>query len=201
MKKAISVILILSCLITTLCSCDFSYIKNEGVGKTENTAISIYNAISEQMKSRGKQNYNLYGIRMRVNSENVGYFTYIYTNKRPDELKYSDILVVKVNTLTGKIEKFSSPEYDVYGSEPYDMIKSAMPIDPSEFGIDSSRAVKTASAANPGKEYNYIDMSVTYKYGTPLYTVSFISLVDNCMYVTDIDAMTGTVINQSEEEL
>lgn len=163
----------------------------------------MYNALKENFLLREKTGYDLYGITLTVNSENVGVFTYVYTDKRPDDMKYSDILIVEVNNRTGKIEKFSSPDYATYGEAPFEMIRGAMPIYPSSFVIDSDKAMSNAAKTHYGDKfnYNYVRLSVVCEDGVPVYKVSHISLVNDCAYNTTVDAMTGDVIFSSVEPL
>lgn len=203
MKKLISLLLIL--IIVTFCfsGCDFISNEKNTVGKSNNTVIGVYNALTENFALRKKEGYSLYGARFTVNSENVGTYTYIYTDKRPDQLKYSDILIVEVNNRTGKIEKFSSPEYSVYESMPYDVIKTAMPLDPATFKVDSDEAIKIAAKAHFGNDfhYNYIQANLGYINGVTVYEIKHISLVNNNIFKTVVDVMSGTVVSASVEDL
>ncbi len=203
MKNSAIIIFTVLVLCITLCGCDFISSEKNSIGKTNNTVISVYNALVDNFTLREKTGYDLYGIELTVNSENVGTYTYIYTDKRPDDLKYSDILVVEINNRTGRIEKFSAPDYATYGDKPYDVIKNAIPIDPSYFGIDSDKAMSNAAKAHFGENfiYNYVQLSVLYENGNPVYKVSHISLVNNCSYNSTVDVMTGNVISTSVEEL
>lgn len=202
LKKIVSAVLITVLTLSLACSCSFSNDKNS-IGKSSNTIVTVYESLKENFKLRKKEGYSLYSASLVVNSENVGTYTYIYTNKRPDELNYSDILIVEINNRTGEIEKFSSPDYEVYKNEPYDAIKSATPIDPSTFAIDSDKAIKLAATThfNNNFHFNYISLNVGYYDGAPAYKVSHISLVQNKVFVTNINAMTGTVISHTTEEL
>lgn len=203
MKRIISLLCILTCTLTLLCGCANLPFGKSNVGKGANTVMTVYTAVNEMMKEKNKADYKLYGIRMLMNSENVGTFTYVYTDKRPDAMSYSDIFVVKVNNRTGNIEKMSAPDFADYGSAPYDMIKTAVPIDPSHFGVDSDTALKTASKAHfaTGLTYNYIDANILYKDGLCVYEVKYISLVENLVYISVVDALTGTLISKTVEEL
>lgn len=202
MKKIVATLLI-CILLLTASGCDMIDNKKNSIGKTGNTVISVYNALVDNFALRKKEGYKLYGVNLVVNSENVGTYTYVYTDKRPDKLSYSDILIVEVNNRTGKIEKFSSPEYEKYKSEPYDMIKTAMPIDPSTFTIDSDVAIKNAAKAHSGAGfiYNYIELDVLYTDGQPFYSIEHISLVNECIYKSLVDVVTGAVVKTSVEDL
>lgn len=202
MKKSISILLIIVTVLS-LCSCNIFDTEKNTVGKTNNTIVSVYNALTENFKLRKKEGYILYGARILVNSENVGTYTFIYTDKRPDELKYSDILIVEINNRTGRIEKFSSPEYSVYESMPYNVIKTAMPINPSGFKIDSDAAVKIAIKAHNGNNFhfNYVQTDLGYINGSTVYEINHISLVNNTVFKTIVDVMTGTVVSTSVEAL
>ncbi len=203
MKKYISLFVITILLTTTLCGCNVFSSEKNTIGKSSNTVKTVYQSLVENFKLRKKEGYNLYAARLIVNSENVGTYTYIYTDERPDKLKYSDILVVEINNRTGRIEKFSAPEYSVYGSMPYDVIKSAMPLDPLSLKIDSDEAVKLAAKTHFGDDFqfNYIQTDLAYISGQPIYDIKHISLINNCIYKTQIDAKTGTVILKSTEAL
>lgn len=200
-KKLLATVI---CIITviTVSGCDF-FSANDSIAKTNNTIVKAYTALEENLSQRGKENYDLYGAKLVVNSENVGIFTYVYTNKRPDETKYSDILIVEVNNRTGKIEKCSAPDWDEYGTMPYELISSAMPLVPSQFTTDSDTAMQNAALAhqNSGFVYNYVELTLCYKDGMAIYDVGHISLINNCVYKSIIDIDTGEVINKWTEEL
>lgn len=208
MKRVFSLLLTSFLCLALLSSCDIDVIKmisndKNSIGKTANTAITTYDALKENFALRKMEGYSLYGAKLSVNSENVGKYTYVYTDKRPDEAKYSDILVVEVNTLNGKIEKFSAPDYSVYKQEPYEMIKTAMPLDMSNFAIDSDEAMRIAAKCHFGNDfvYNFIEIIAVYENGAPVYKVNHISLVNECIYKTVVDAMTSDVVSISVEEL
>lgn len=203
MKRLLCSAVAIITMLVSLCGCNIISTEKNTIGKINNTVMTVYNALLQNFELRKKENYDLYGVSVIVNSENVGTYTFIYTNKRPDELNYSDILVVEINNRTGKIEKFSEPDYAVYGQKPYDVIKTAMPIDPSAFALDSDAAVKLAAKTHQGEKflYNYIQTDVGYVNGQPVYDISHISLVYNCVYKTEINALTGSVISYSVEEL
>jgi len=202
LKKVITLFLICLILVQTA-SCDIITNEKNSIGKSGNTVVTVYNALKENFVLRKKEGYSLYGVRMIVNSENVGMYTYVYTDKKPDSLKYTDILVVEVNNRTGRIEKFSAPDYETYETMPYDMIKTAMPIDPSLYAIDSDTAVKNAAKAHFGNNFNfnYIELFSYYYQGKPVYIINHISLVNDCIYRSVVDVMTGDVIDKSVEEL
>ncbi len=203
MKRIVSLFLILTTVVFCFSGCDILSNEKNTVGKSNNTFITVYDALKENFAMRKKEGYSLYGARLIVNSENVGKYTYIYTNKRPDQLKYSDILIVEVNNRSGKIEKFSSPEYAVYGSMPYDVIKTAMPLNPSKFRVNSDEAIKIAAKTHMGNNfhYNYIQADLGYLNGLIIYEIKHISLVNNAVFKTSIDVMSGTVVSTQVEEL
>lgn len=203
MKKIVSLILILTLCIPLLCGCNIITTEKNSIGKSANTAITTYAAIEENFVLRKMSGYNLYGVKLNVNSENVGKYTYIYTDKSPGEMEYSDILIVEINTLNGRIEKFSAPDFVTYESEPYEIIKTGMPLEMTSFAVDSDAALRTAQDCHFGNNfvYNYIETTVVYENGAPVYKIDHISLVNDCIYKTVVDAMTGTVVNTSVEEL
>ena len=203
MKKTLIFILIMTLSLSLLCGCNIFPNEKNSIGKAANTVITTYTALQENFVLRKKTDYNLYGIKLSVDSENVGTYTYVYTNKRPDSIKYSDILIVKINSLNGKIEKFSAPEFENYGTEPYEMIKTAMPLVMTSFNVDSDVAIKTASDHHFSNNfvYNFLEIVVVYENGAPVYKIKHISLVNECIYYTVVDAMTGAVVSSSVEEL
>ena len=203
MKKILTFVLIITLSLSLLCGCNIFPNEKNSVGKAANTVITTYTALQENFALRKKSGYNLYGVKLSVDSENVGTYTYIYTDKRPDDMKYSDILVVRINSLNGKIEKFSAPEFEDYGTEPYEMIKSAMPLTLTSFAIDSDAAIKIASDHHFSNNfiYNFLEIVVIYENGAPVYKIKHISLVNECIYYTVVDAMTGAVVTDAVEEL
>lgn len=199
MKRLLCSVLALL-VIASFSSCGISA---DNIGKTANSAMTVATELTDIFAARKKTGYDLYGIKMLVNSENVGTYSYFYTNKRADEVRYSDILVVEINNRTGKIERFSAPDYDKHGTEPYDLISTAMPIYPQYFGIDSTAAIKKAENEHFGNHfsYNYIETTVCYKDGMTVYDIDHISLINNCIYNTVIDTATGNVLDSSVKEL
>ena len=202
MRKLVSAFLILL-TVFSLSSCNIIANEKNSIGKSGNTVITVYSALKENFALRKKKGYKLYGARLSVNGENVGTYTYVYTNKRPDETEYSDVLVVEVNNRTGRIEKFSAPEYENSGAWPYEMIQNAMPLDPASFAVDSDTAIKNAADAHKGEDfvYNYVELTLAYTDGKPVYKVGHISLVNECVYTSIVDVMTGAVTETSVEEL
>lgn len=203
MKKLVSALLITVSLMLCLCSCNtFSTDKNS-IGKSSNTIKTVHSALLENFKLRKKTGYNLYGVSLVVNSENVGTYTYIYTNKNPKNIKNSDVLVVEVNNRNGKIEKFSAPDQSADGTVAVDTVKNGAVIDLSQLKIDSDEAVKTALKTHFGNDfhYNYVKVELNSQSGEQVYTVSHISLVYNTVFKTQINATTGDVISHGTEEL
>lgn len=202
MKRTVAIVLIFTILIS-LCGCNIFPNSKNSISKTNNTVITVYNALLENFALREKTGYRLYGVSLTVNSENVGTYTYVYTDKRPDNMKYSDILIVEVNNRTGHIEKFSSPDYATYGDAPYKMIQTAMPLDPASFAVDSDKAMSNAAKAHYNDDfiYNYVQLETVYTDGRVVYNVSHISLINECAYKTTVDVMTGDVLSAAVEEL
>ena len=203
MKRFFSALLMSAVILVSFSGCSVFDTSKNSISKTSNTVATIYTALKENLELRGKKNYSLYGVKMTVNSENVGKYTYVYTNKRPDEMKYSDVLIVEVNNRTGRIEKCSAPDYAKYSTMPYDIIKSNMPIVPDSLYIDSDKAVSIAANAASRDDfvYNYVDLTLKYTDGRVLYNIGHISLVNNCIYKCTVDAMTGSITDIYTEDL
>ncbi len=201
MKKLVCIFL--ACLTVLLSGCGMFSRASNNIGKSDNTVKSVYSALNDNLAERGMEDYVLYGVKMLVNSENVGTYTYVYTDKRPDNMQYSDILIVEVNNRSGKIEKCSAPDYAQYGTEPYELISSAMPLDPVKLEVDSDTAIKNAALSHAGDSfiYNYIELVLSYKNGMFLYDIGHVSLVNDCVYRSTVDAGTGDVIEATVEEL
>ena len=205
MKKKVFVSLICLCLMVTLSACSGFSISINTVGKYSTTAKKIAAVIEEDLlNEKGESKYRLYGIEMSMDTEDIGKAQLIYTDKLPQQLNYSDITVVTVDTRTGEVESVKSADFTTMGTTPYESIVEGAPLNISSWIKDSDEALSVARNTFYGEEdfvYNYVQVSAFIKNEISQYKVTFISFVNHLEYTCWVDAMTGTVIDKEITEL
>ena len=130
MKKSIVAILILVTILLSLSSCSIPLIgdffeSENSLGKTNNTAVTIAAAMGEFLAAKKKEDSSLYGVELVLNSDGNGQVCLYYSQKKPAEAEYSDVLVAEVDSKTGHVERFSSAKYEKDGLLPYQLVKES----------------------------------------------------------------------------
>ena len=205
MKKRIFLGIICVTMLLSLCACNSFSISLNTVGKANTSAKKMAAVIEEDLLGeKEKSNYNLYGIEMSMNTEDIGKARLIFTDKLPQNLQYSDIMVVTVDTRTGEIESVSEADFSTMGATPYDSIVEGAPLQISSWKKDSDEALTIAQNTFYGEDdfvYNYVQISAVVKNEISQYNVTFISFVNHLKYTCAVDAMTGTVVYKDIVEL
>ena len=195
---------VLVSLLLFLSSCGFFSSRLRSVGRTNTTVIKMYNQIKDHFEQSDKSGYLLYGVEMSLDAQGIGSAVLVYTNKRPDDIQYNDIYLAEVDCRTGAVTKMGTPDYATYGDSPYKLIEKGVPLSLESWKVDSDAAQKTALSAHMsenGFEYNYMKLCATVVDTVEAYVIEHISLVNNMVYTTVVDAVTGDIIQKSTDEL
>lgn len=198
-KKCIAIFLIIITLFT-MTGCKSFALSVKTVGKENTTAKKMASVIAENMaESKRMKDYALYAIEMSMNNEGIGMAKLIYTNKLPQDLKYSDIMIVTVDTRTGKVVSTKEANFETSGTKPYEQIIHGAPLHMEDWKEDSESARTIAEHTFYSEEnfvYNYVQISATYQEGVQQYEVVFVSLVNELQYICRVDGMSGTVLSK-----
>lgn len=205
MKKRVLLIALCMAVLFSLTACNRFSISVNTVGKNNTTAKKMAAVIEEDLLGeKGESAYRLYGIEMSMNTEDIGKAKLIYTDKLPQNLQYSDITVVTVDTRTGEIESMQEADFATMGATPYESIVDGAPLEISSWKKDSDEALSIARNnfyAEDDFIYNYVSVSAVIENEIALYRVDFISFVNHLQYSCAVDAMTGTVLTNEITEL
>lgn len=205
MKRKIAFLSILLVVVLLFTSCKGLDISIGSVGKNNTTAKKIAAEIEKDLTGEDKtNNYVLYGVEMSMDYEGIGKAQLFYTDKLPQDLMYSDITVVTVDTRTGKIDSVGGADFATMGVTPYECIVDGAPLMLSEWKKDSEEARTVAENTFYGEEnfvYNYVKISAGIVNELRQYEVTFISFVNNLQYRCCIDGMSGAVISSEITEL
>lgn len=206
MKRKIKLLIagvLLFTLILSFSSCSVLGGGLRSVGRTNTTVIKMYNQLKEHFESKN-QNYLLYGVDMSLDAQGIGQAVLVYTDKRPDDLQYNDIYIAVVDCRTGAVTKQGAPDYATYGARPYELIEQGMPLSLESWKVDSDAAQKSALSAHmseDGFEYNYLRLCATTLDSLEVYIIEHISLVNNKVYTTVVDAITADILQSTTQEL
>ncbi len=204
MKKRVLILTFFCIIAVLLTSCKSMSVSINSVGKNNTTAKKIATEIDKNLIEEGNTSYILYGIDMSMDVEGIGKAKLYYTDKLPQNLQYSDITVITVDTRTGKVDSVSDADFASFGAAPYDCIVNGSPIMMSQWKKDSDEARKIAENTFYGEEnfvYNYVQVFASVKNEIQQYQVTFISFVNQLQYVCYVDGMTGAVISKDIMEL
>ncbi len=205
MKRKVFMLLLCAVMLFSLTACNRFSISLNTVGKDNTSAKKMAEVIQSELEGKEqKTDYSLYGVEMSMDTEDIGKAKLIYTNKLPQNLKYSDITVVTVDTRTGKIESVEDADFSTMGTTPYESIVDGAPLGLDTWKKDSDEALTIAQNTFYGEEdfvYNYAQISVSIKEEVRQYRVTFISFVNHLQYACSVDGMTGTVFDKEITEL
>ena len=200
MKKRLTLILMCVAMLCMLVGCSSFSLSISSVGKDNTSAKRMAVAINEDISSgRRSSGYQLYGIDMSLNSEGIGTADLIYTKKLPQDLKYSDILIVSVDTRTGAINSVEDATFATHGTEPSETIVNGAPLQIENWKQDSGAALSTAQQTFFDEDnfiYNYALVHASVTDGIEQYRITFVSLVNHLQYICRIDAMSGAVLSK-----
>ena len=205
MKKRVLFLSFMLVVVVLFSSCKSLDVSINTVGKNNTTAKKIAAQIEEDLTADKKENdYVLYGVDMSMDSEGIGKAQLFYTNKLPQDLKYSDITVVTVDTRTGKIDSVNDANFATMDVAPYEYVVNGAPLLLSEWKKDSEDARTVAENTFYGEEnfvYNYVKISAAVVDELRQYEVTFISFVNRLQYTCHVDGMTGNVISSEITQL
>lgn len=200
MKKRLSLIAGLVLAVMLLSGCKSFSVSLRTVGKDNTSALKMARTINEDLYSDKKHsNYKLYAVNMAMDAEGIGTAQLIYTSKLAQNLKYSDITVVTVDTRTGKVESVKDASFASSGLAPYESIVHGAPLQMENWKKDSSDARTIAQNTFAGETnfvYNYITIYASVVNSVEQYEVTFISFVNQLKYVCVVDGMTGAVLSK-----
>lgn len=206
-KKKISLWALLIAVILSMSGCSGSipiigdFIKSENsLGKTNNTAVSISAAMKDFLKGKNKGHYALYGIDMVLNSDGNGAIKLYYTGETPESAAYSDVYVAEVDSKTGHVERFGKADYAKDGLAPYQYVREGYAFDGASLPIDSGKAIANGVKSFSGDSdfhYDYVQMQLRSNGQTEQYEVRFISMLNDKVYLCNVDAVSGSVLKES----
>ncbi|MBQ6947079.1 MAG: hypothetical protein IJN42_03440 [Clostridia bacterium] len=198
MKKRTALFTLIVIMVLCLTACKQLDVSINSVGKNNTSAKKIVAEIEKDLLAEDPKNpFVLYGLEMSMDIEGIGKTKLYYTDKLPQDLKYSDITVITVDTRTGHIDSVDAADFVSLETTPYEFIVDGAPAMLSDWAKDSDEARKIAENTFYGEEnfvYNYVKISAFVKNGIRQYEVTFISFVNQLQYICRIDGMTGNVI-------
>ena len=205
MKRTIFLILLCLAMLFSFTACSSFSISTNSVGKDNTSAKKMAEVIKADLEAKSENsNYTLYGIEMTMDTEDIGKAKLLYTDKLPQNLKYSDITVVTVDTRTGKIESVEDADFSTMGTVPYKTIVDGAPLGIGDWKKDSDEALAIAQNTFYGEQdfiYNYARLTAKIQDDVCQYEVTFISFVNDLQYSCCVDAMTGAVFAKEIEAL
>lgn len=211
MKKKYSIFAILSVALIFLSSCSGSipiigdFIKSDSsLGKTNNTAVTIADAMKDYLESQGEEDCALYGMELILNSDGNGTVKLYYTDETPENAEYSDVYVAEVDSKTGHVEHFDSADYAKDDIKPYQFVREGCSFDAASLPIDSNKAISKgvkAFSSDTDFYYDYVQMDLSAMEGAERYDIRFISMLNDTVYLCTVDAVSGSVLSSEVEPL
>ncbi len=209
MKKRIVLPLLMVCVLLFFSSCSLPIIgdifeNDKSLGKTNNTAVTISEAMTDYLEKKNKENYLLHGIELTLNSDSNGVVKLYYSSVPAAQAEYSDIYIAEINSKTGYIERFDQAVYSKDGIDPYWLVKTTDAFDGASIPVDSGKAMSNGVRAFSGESefhYDYVSMSLTVSDGIEQYAIQFISMLNDKVYSCNVDAVNGTILSTSIEAL
>ena len=205
MKKKVLSFVLLVVLVMMLNSCTLPIIgdfieSDESLGKTNNTAVTIAEAMKDYLVKKNRTDLSLYGIEMNLNSDGNGTVKLYYSKVIPEKLSYSAVYVAEVDSTTGHVERFSKADYSKDGLTPYQAVSVGIAFDAGSLPIDSEKAVSLgvhSFAADLDFHYDYVQIILSAPNDLEQYDIRYISMLNDKVYYAAIDAVSGSVISTS----
>lgn len=209
MNKRIILPILIACILLLCCSCSLPLVgdifeNDKSLGKTNNTAVTISEVMTDYLTKKNKENYLLHGIELTLNSDSNGVVKLYYSSTSADQAEYSDIYIAEINSKTGYVERFDKAVYSKDGIEPYQLVKTTDAFDGASMPIDSGKAMSAGVRAFSGEaefHYDYVSMLLTSSGGIEQYSIQFISMLNDKKYNCIVDAVSGAVLSASVEPL
>ena len=139
-----------------------------------------------------------------LNSDGNGEVKLFYAQGKTQDMKYDDIYVAEVDSTTGHVERFSKADFSKDELAPYEVVRNCKPMDVGALPIDSEKAISLAVkrfASNPEFHYDYVQIRLSMPAATEIYSISFISMLNDVVYSTTVDAVTSTLLDSSSRPL
>lgn len=205
MKKRAFALLMAALMLLAMSSCSIPIIgdffqSEDSLGKTNNTAVTIAEAMKDYLKNKKKSDLSLYGMELILNSDGNGTVKLYYSGKSPENVAYSDIQVAEVDSKTGHVERFSKANYAKDGLNPYRMVKECNAFDAGTLPIDSEKAIAVgvrAFSTNLEFHYDYVQIELSAPSTLEQYEIRFISMLNDTVYYCTVDAVSGSVLSSS----
>ena len=209
MKKRIVLPLLLICILLLLTSCSLPIIgdffeNDKSLGKTNNTAVTISEAMSDYLVKNNKGKFSLHGIELSLNSDSNGTVKLYYSSVSADQAEYSNIYIAEINSKTGYVERFEKAIYSKDGIEPYRLVKTTDAFDGASIPVDSGKAMSIGVRAFSGEPefyYDYARILLTATDGFEQYSIQFISMLNDKVYSCNVDAVSGAVLSTAIDPL
>ena len=203
MYKRVVAFLILISVSFALSSCKMISGKNS-LGKTNNTAVTIADAMNDYLQKKNKGNYSLYGIESALNGDNNGIIKLYYSAVPSDKAAYTDILVAEVDSKTGHVERLGKANYAKDGLAPYEIVKENESFDAASLPIDSGAALSAATRTFSSEAdfyYDYVQIKLICNEGLEQYEIRLISMLNDLIYCCNVDAVSGVALHWAIEPL
>lgn len=208
MKRRFMIFALLLAVALLLSSCGLDeagiFESDESLGKTNNTAVAIAEAMNGYLEKKGEEDLVLYGMELNLNSDGNGIVKLFYAAEQPVEVDYSDIYVAEVDSKIGHVERFESVDYSKDGILPYHLVKEGEAFDASSLPIDSGKAVSNASRIfneNHDFYYDYVRIVLSAPKGVEIYEIEFISMLSDTIYSSSVDAVSGAILSSDIDAL
>ena len=209
MKKRFAILALLLAALLALNACSIpiigDFIKSESsLGKTNNTAVTIADAIKGFLESKNKEHFSLYGMELILNSDGNGMVKLYYTGSLPEKAEYSDVWVAEVDSKTGHVERFERADYAKDGLTPYRLVREGAAFDAASLPIDSGKATGIgvkAFSTDMDFHYDYVQMELSAPEGVEQYDIRFISMLNDTVYACRVDAVSGALLKSEKEPL
>jgi hypothetical protein len=209
MKKKFLALVALLLVAVLTASCSMSdlaklFESDESLGKTNNTAVAIADAMDGYLEKKKMTDQALYGVEMNLNSDSNGLVKLYYSAVSPEEAKYEDIYVAEVDSKTGHVERFGKVDFKKEGKVPFQLVKQSTAFDAGTLPIDSGKAISTASRIfneNADFYYDYVYILLSAPDGKEIYEIEFISMLNDQVYHCTVDAVSGAVLEYDQEAL
>ncbi len=209
MKKKLSLFVLLIVAVICMSSCSIPIIgdfiqSDSSLGKTNNTAVTIADAMKGYLEGKNKEHFALYGMELILNSDGNGTVKLYYTGALPEEAEYSDVYVAEVDSKTGHVERFGRADYAKDGLTPYRLVREGRAFDASSLPIDSGKATGVgvkAFSTDSDFHYDYVQIELSSSGSVEQYDIRFISMLNDAVYTCRVDAVSGSLLKSAKEPL